>query len=184
MLPFGDRRFPIPGILIAFLSVISLSPVRAQLKPGSFGLTADLSTGFQGPSEIRTLAGPLHAGVAYSLNEKTSVRATIGFRTHADTSGNSESEFSVGGDLWYYLTDADQMSTFAGGGFAFGSASQPSGATTSVIGLRGFFGAEYWFSRRFAWHVHTGLDVVLSSLSGKSSSDLFLAASTGLTWYL
>ncbi len=180
----AERRLQSGCLVASLLSAVFFIPAQAQLKPGSVGLTVDLATGFQGPSEIRTLAGPLHAGLAYSLNEKTSVRATIGFRTHADTSGNSESEFSVGGDLWYYLTHADQMSTFAGGGFAFGSASQPSGATTSMIALRGFFGAEYWFSQRFAWHVHTGLDVVLSSQSGKSSSDLFLAASTGLTWYL
>ncbi len=130
------------------------------------------------------MTAPLQAGMVYCLNERMALHATIGFRTHSDTSGSSDSEFSVGGDMWYYLRTEEQLSTLAGGGIAFGSAGHPDGTTTSLIALRGYFGAEYAFSQHFAWSVRTGLGVVLGSLSGKSSTDIFLSATTGLTWFI
>jgi len=184
-LPFArtfPRLFSIATIL--FVTAASSVHVAAQPKKGSYGLTASLSTGYEGPSGIRTVAGPLHAGFAYSASDRMSLRGTIGFRSNRDTSGQTDSEFYVGAALWHYLNASEQVTSFVGGGIAFGSASHPNGSTTSLVAFQAFFGAEYWFSQCFAWHCHTGLGVGLNSVNGKSASDIYLTATTGMTWYL
>jgi hypothetical protein len=85
--------------------------------------------------------------------------------------------------LWYYLQTSESISTFLGGALGLGSATEPTGKGISMLSLQGFFGAEYWFSKRFAWFGHMGVVYASYTIAEKKALDVFTSASTGVTWY-
>ncbi len=157
-------------ILSVLLAVTTLSIVtaNAQLKSGSIGLTASL------------LESP-NIGLAYAASAKTRVSATFGFGLTKDSTGTT-SNYRFNASLWQYVLSADNISNFFGGSVGLDAHSYPSG-TSSTIGLTALYGAEYWFSPKFALngvfqlHYDTGKEL------GSSVTSVYTSVQTGLTWY-
>ena len=155
----------------------------AQPKGGLYGFSTTISKGLIPTRNIVTNNGTLSMGMAYMPSDRMCLRAELGFLSQKDTSGTTNSEFTFGMSSWYYLQTSESVSTFLGGTIGFGSETDADGKGTSLLDLEGYFGAEYWFSQRFAWFGHIGLAYASYTVAEKKASDIFTSASTGVSWY-
>ncbi len=170
--------------VIIFLGLSLISTLHSQAKKGMYGITTTISKGFGTSQNISTNTGSLNIGMAYMPSDQLNLRGELGFRSQSDTSGRNSSEFTFTASLWYYLQNAESLSTFIGGSLGFGSASDISGNATSLVDLGAFFGAEYWFSQHFSCFGHIGITYANYKVLSKPATDTFTSAETGLTWYL
>lgn len=180
----NTRFFKSVRLLNSLIFVIVLTTqVFSQPIKGMYGITTTISKGFVSSSNISTNNGSLNIGMAYMPSDRISVRAELGFRSQTDTSTAKNSEFTFTGNVWYYLSTAESISTFLGGALGFGSSTDIAGNGTSLVSVSGFFGAEYWFSPHFSCFGHIGFVSASYKIAEKPASDFFTSASTGLTWY-
>ena len=154
--------------LLFVLSTIITVTGFAQLKPGALGLTTSFS---ENPN----------LGLAYAASENTRITATVGFNFAHDSTGNASTyHFAV--SIWRYVLTTDNISNFFGGVVGVDAQSNPVG-TSSFLDVVALYGAEYWFSTRFAVHgtlqVHFGTGKEL----GTGVSRIYTSAESGLTWY-
>jgi hypothetical protein len=154
---------------ILFLSSVMLTALSfGQLKTGSIGLTTSL------------LKDP-NLGIAYAASENTRISANVGFNFAHDSSGNS-STYHFGVSAWRYVLTAASISSFFGGTLGVDAQSNPAG-TSSLLDLAGLYGAEYWFSSKFAVHGTLQVHVGTGKDFGSTVSKIYTSAETGLTWY-
>jgi hypothetical protein len=165
------------------LAIFPLLTVFSQPKKGLYGISTSISKGFVTSHSISTNANSLNLGMAYMPSDRISLRGEMGFLSQKDTANATYSEFTFTGNLWYYLQTSEEISTFLGGALGLGSATEASGKGISLMSFQGFFGAEYWFSKRFSWFGHMGLVYSSYTIAEKKASDIFTSASTGVTWY-
>ena len=158
--------------------------VFAQPRKGDYGISTTISKGFIESHDISTYASSMNIGVLYLVSDQVSLRGEVGFRAQKDTSGNKSSEFLFTADLWYYLHTTENLSTFIGGLFGIGSASDYAGKGTGALSLGAFLGGEYWLSKKFSCFSDIGIMYTYYSVSEKSSWDLYSSATIGLNWYL
>ena len=151
-------------LLSSIVAVVSLG----QLKSGALGLTTSF---FENPN----------LGLAYATSENTRIAASVGFSFAHDSSGNS-STYHFGLSMWRYVLNTESISNFLGGAVGFDARSNPVG-TSSSVDLAGLYGAEYWFSRRFALHGTLQIHFNTGKIIGSNISRVFTSAETGLTWY-
>ena len=151
------------------LAIVFTSFCYPQLKNGAVGLTASFN-------------GSPNLGLAYAVSQNTRIAADVGFQFSHDSVGNS-STYQFGLSMWRYVLNADNISSFFGGTVGIDAQSN-SGGTSSSLGLGALYGAEYWFSPKFA--VYGTLQVHLSTgkAFGATVSRVFTSAESGLTWYL
>jgi hypothetical protein len=154
---------------ILFLLMTLLNGVSfGQLKSGSIGLTTSLSK-------------EPNLGIAYAASENSRISANVGFNFTHDSTGNS-STYHFGVNAWRYILNVENISSFFGGALGVDAQSSQAG-TSSSLDLAALYGAEYWFSPRFAVNgtlqVHFGTGKVL----GSTVSRIYTSAETGLTWY-
>jgi hypothetical protein len=171
--------------LSSVVAVIFFLPhlLLCQPQKGLAGISVTLAQGFINSQNISTSSGTLSIGMAYFPTDRIGVWGDVGFLSQKDTSGSRNSEFSFTGNVWYYLRTEESLSTFLGGALGFGSVSTTSGKGISQVAVSGYFGAEYWFSRRFSWSGHIGVVYASYSVAERSASDVYTSAATGLTWY-
>ncbi len=162
---------------------LNTPPLVSQPKKGMYGITTTISKGFGQSENISTNNDGLNIGMAYMPSDQIGLRGELGFRSHKDTSGAKNSEYTFTANVWYYLQTTENVSTFLGGALGFGSASDAAGKGTSLLNFGGFFGAEYWFSPHFSWFGHIGFVYASYTVAEKPASDVFTSATTGLTWY-
>jgi hypothetical protein len=156
-------------IRTAFLLSFTMVVVSfGQLKSGSLGLTTSF---FENPN----------LGLAYAASENTRITASVGFNFAHDSSGNS-STYHFGLSMWRYVLNTESISNFLGGAVGFDAQSNPVG-TSSSVDLAALYGAEYWFSTRFALHGTLQIHFDTGKFIGLSVSRVFTSAETGLTWY-
>jgi hypothetical protein len=152
------------SILCATVAATALS----QLKSGALGLTMSLS---QSPN----------IGLAYAASENTRIAASIGFDAAKDSSGTTSSyRFST--SIWRYILSSDNIASFFGGSIGLDADSKPAG-TVSSVSFGPLFGAEYWFSKRFAVFGMFQVAFQTGKSFGTNVTRLSSSAQTGLTWY-
>jgi len=159
------RRIVFLAVLLCGVATVSF----AQLKTGALGLTTSFS---ENPN----------LGLAFAASENTRIAATVGFDFSHDSTGNS-STYSFGLSLWRYVLTAESISNFFGGSVGFDAQSNPFG-TSSSIDLAALYGAEYWFSKRFAVHGTLQIHFDTGRSLGSTVTGIFTSAEAGLTWYL
>jgi len=168
--------------------IVCSSMMFGQLRRGSFGLESRLDVSpVQGGNALSGL------GVAYAVSENLRIDGVLGFNSGSvvTTGGTgattvTQSGFGVLVGASYYIGTVDNVSAFAGGNVGFSSFS-PGGGVSSVSNftIGAFYGAEYWFSPKFAWSGAMGIQ--FTSVGTTPSTSTFgtygAAASTGLTWW-
>jgi hypothetical protein len=171
------------SLVLAGILIIGYSSLYSQPKKGMYGITAAISKGFESTQNIRTNNGSMGIGVSFMPAENLNLRGELGFRTHKDTSGGKESEFTFSGNLWYYLQTSESVSTFLGGGIGFGSSTDAGGRGTSLASFSAYFGGEYWVSPHFSCFGHIGVVYLAYTVAERPASDVFTSATIGLNWY-
>ena len=154
--------------MILLLSSTASALSLGQLKSGALGLTTSF---FETPN----------LGLAYATSENTRVSASVGFNFVHDSAGNS-STYHFGVNVWRYVFTTESISNFFGGAAGFDAQSNPVG-TSSSVDLAALYGAEYWFSTKFALHGTLQIHFDTGKVFGSSVSRIFTSAETGLTWY-
>lgn len=151
---------------LGVLPTLLLSSIGfGQLKQGAWGIKTELG-------------GSPSLGIAYCIQQNLRIGIDLGF-TSSKTPADTSTTFSVGITPWYYFGMVENVSAFAGGMIAFSSKSN--GSSQSGFELAGHFGAEYWFSQKFAWNAYLALG--FTSYSGTGGSQFGTSTSTGLTWF-
>ena len=160
--------------------IMSSSVMLGQLRRGSFGLESRLDV-----SGVAGSGGLSGLGVAYAASENLRIDGALGFSS-SGASGATQSGFGIEVAASYYIGTVDNVSAFAGGKVGFGSFS-PGGGLSSVgsFNIGAFYGAEYWFSPKFAWSGAMGLQFTSTSTTPSTTSfgTYGAAVSTGLTWW-
>jgi len=175
------KRLAMLTMAVTILGSLSL----AQLKQGAWGITADVT-------------GSSSFGIAYAMQPNLRLGVNLGFGS-SGPSGAKTTSFGIGIGGWYYLGTSENVSAFVGGAISFESQSQDqttanpnpppititSSVTTTTFGLGPQFGAEYWFSQKFAIHGYLQFKFGSSSSGGGggSSTTITTNTQTGLTWY-
>ncbi len=151
-----------------FLCILLSATSSAQLKSGALGITASI------------LESP-NVGLVYAPSEKTRLTATFGFSLKNDSTGTA-STYRFNASIWRYILSAENVSNFFGGSVGFDAQSYPSG-TSSTVGIVGLYGAEYWFSPKFALNGVFQLHFDTGKEFGSHVSRISTSVQTGLTWY-
>jgi len=154
--------------VLVLLSLTFIGTANGQLKSGSLGLTTSL------------LENP-NLGLAYAASENTRISASVGFSFTHDSTGNS-STYHFGVNLWRYVLTTESISNFLGGAIGVDALSNSVG-TSSSLDFAGLYGAEYWFSTRFALHGTLQIHFNTGRMFGSTVSKVYTSAETGLTWY-
>lgn len=167
-------------LCIATLAVMLASSFGfGQMKQGTWGVT----TG--------TAGSPTSFGIAYALQPNLRLSGAIGFTSESNPNFQATAvgttTFTIGVTPWYYLGTTESVSAFVGGmiGFTSTSISGVSGSATGFT-FAGHFGAEYWFTQKFAWNGYLALGFNSQSNGGPASvsnSTFGTSTSTGLTWF-
>ncbi len=154
--------------IVALLWFCCTAVTSAQLKRGAMGLTASI------------LESP-NIGLVYATSEQTRLSASFGFSLRNDSSGNRSSyRFAV--SVWQYVLNEQNISSFYGGSLGVDAQSYPEG-TSSSFGIAALYGAEYWFSPKFALNGTFQLHFSTGKEYGSKVSRVFTSVQTGLTWY-
>ncbi len=158
------KRLTLAVLLGLCFSVVAL----AQLKQGTLGVTASI------------LESP-NIGLVYASNEQTRLSAAFGFSLRNDSTGNT-STYRFTASVWRYILTTENISNFYGGSLGFDAQSYPVG-TSSSFGVAALYGAEYWFSSKFALSGTFQLHFSTGKEYGSKVSRVFTSVETGLTWY-
>lgn len=151
--------------------LLATSMMFGQLKKGGLGITTAVG-----------LAGQSSLGVAYAFSENTRLNGELEFSSVSPTGGSSQTNFGIGATLWIYQPAMENVTVSYGGGLGYGSTSS-GGVSSSSISILGEFGAEYWFSPKFAWGGQLTLGFNTSGPSGAKTSTFGTGMSTSLTWW-
>ncbi|HUI71196.1 MAG TPA: outer membrane beta-barrel protein [Spirochaetia bacterium] len=174
------------GLVITILIltlVASLAFADGAPRGGEFGIQGNLSLPFTG-----TIGSPNGSvGGKYFFTDTIALRAALGFAS-SSAGGTSTLGYDLAAGFEYHLNGKNGVSPYVGAEMSYsGYSISTGGSTDSDFGLRGVFGAEYYFSNSFSWggELGLGLDSAYSALSKTTTTTVgTVAFRTTLTWYL
>jgi hypothetical protein len=150
------------------LALLLTSTCLCQPKKGSLGITS-------------AIVETPNLGIAYAVSDNMRIGSSLGVDMSKDSLGTTSS-LHFDASIWRYTISSENFSTFFGGAVGFDSKSMPT-ATTSLAGIAGLYGAEYWLSPKFAIYGLLQVGYETGKDAGAAVTHVKTSAKTGLTWY-
>ena len=166
-------------ILVIVIAVFGVAAF-AQAKPGQFGIQGGfILTG------LTNITSGTDLGCKVWVTDAMALRASLGLLSQS-TAGTTTTGFTLGAGLEYHFAGKGSVSPYVGAEVGYSGVSVSTGASTpSDVAVDAVFGGEYFLTSNFSWGGQLMLGVEsYSPAVGSSTSYLYTAFATSLTWYL
>lgn len=155
------------------LALVAVASVATAQSAGKYGFNVAYG------------GGGSNIAVTYHLSDMLALRPGLGY-TSNDNGTTVSTRFTVGSDVLYYLSNADGMGMYVGGGFSYVAKSTDKPETSdSEMDFKGLLGFQYALNAKLGVYGEVAFSYTSLSGDGGDSSSLGTKNSgVGLIFYL